>query len=136
MPTPVVPCAAAASDGSGTTGHSAAQVLEEVETIGLVRRAICAHEQVAGYLEGQGVRLCPHALGWRGADLYVLGLVLRQRREPVADGPAWEWLMDWQWIRLVDLRIPVAQRGDWVTCPRDQRPSASEFLTRTCVEAE
>jgi hypothetical protein len=136
MPTPAGQRPAAASDGSGGTGHGAAYVPEEVETIGLVRRAICAREQVAGYLEGQGVRLCPHALGWRGEDIYVLGLVLRQRREPVADGPDWEWLMDWRWIRLADLRIPVAQKGDWVTCPRAQRPNASAFLTRVYVEAE
>jgi hypothetical protein len=126
----------APSDAGDTATRDTRPGVQKIEVLGLLRSAICAREQIAGYLEGQGVRFCPHALGWRGEDLYVLGLVLRERHEPVADGPAWEWLMDWRWIRLADLHISVAYKGDWVTCPRTQRPSASEFLTRVYVEAE
>jgi hypothetical protein len=121
---------------SSTSPRDAGSMGGEVDVLGLVRKAIRDREQVSAYLEGQGVQFCPHVLGWRGQDLYVLGLALRHRSEPVADGPSWEWLMEWQWIRVADLQIPVARKGEWVTCPRTQRPSAEAFLTDVYVEAE
>jgi hypothetical protein len=108
----------------------------EVDAIALIREAIRQRAEIRGYLDGRGIRLCPHALGVRGEDPYLLGLVLHERQESVADGPGWEWLMEWRWIRLVDLHIPIAQKGDWVACPRSQRPSAGEFLTEVYVETE
>ncbi len=107
-----------------------------LETFALVRRAIQNREQLWSCCGGQALRFCPHALGWRGDAAYVLGLVLRERREPAADGATWEWLMEWRWIRLADLEIPSARRGDWIASPREQRPRATEFLTRVYLEAE
>ncbi len=120
----------------GSQRHSGVEIAPGVllETFILIHRAIQHREQLWGYCKGQPVRLCPHALGWRDDDAYVLALVLSDRREP-ADGASWEWLMEWQWIRLPDLDIPFARRDAWVTCPREHRPS-TDFLTQVSIEAE
>jgi len=107
----------------------------DADAIALICGAMRVHAQVRGYLDGRGIRFCPHALGIRGEDTYVLGLVLDERREPVANGPDWRWLMEWRWIRVADLQIPIAEKGDWMTSPRSQRPSA-DFLTEVYVEME
>jgi hypothetical protein len=105
-----------------------------LETFVLMHRAIQKREQVWGYCKGEGVRVCPHALGWRGDDAYVLGLVLRGRRERADEG-AWGWLMEWRWIPLADFDVPSARKDGWVTCPREHRPS-TDFLTQVTIEAE
>ncbi len=106
------------------------------DTFAIVHHAIRHREEVWGYMKGQGIRFCPHALGWRRDDAYVLGLILRERHEGVPDGASWEWLMEWQWLRLADLEVPLARKGEWVTCPGDQRPSVAKFLTEVYAESE
>jgi hypothetical protein len=106
-----------------------------LETFALVHRAMLDCEEVWAYLKGRRVRFCPHALGWRGETPHVLGLLLRDRHERLADGGGWEWLLEWQWLPLADLTIPIARKGEWIACPRDQRPAASEFLTTVFAEA-
>jgi len=125
---------------STTTASTASRTGDDIapavplETFALIQRAILHREQLWGYCKGQGIRICPHALGWRGEDPFVLGLVINDRREPV-EGASWEWLMEWQWVRLADLQIPFARKGDWVTCPREHRPS-TDFLTHVYIEAD
>ncbi|MFB3818546.1 MAG: hypothetical protein ACE147_12830 [Candidatus Methylomirabilales bacterium] len=106
-----------------------------LETFALVHRAMLEREEVWGYLRGRRVRFCPHVLGWRGEDPHVLGLLLQDRREQPPDGGSWGWLLEWQWVPLADLSIPIARKGEWVACPRDQRPAAAEFLTTIFAEA-
>jgi len=122
--------ASAISRGSGAiaTGPS-------LEGFVLIQDAMRRKEQVWGYLDGQCVRFCPHALGWREAEPYVLGLALEPRRDAPMEGGGWEWLLEWRWIRLADLRIPCARKGEWVTSPREQRPPAS-FLSAVYQELE
>ncbi len=120
---------------SSTVPRHSTDVQSDLEALGLVHRAILHREQVWGYYKGQGIRICPHALGWRGHEAYVLGLIVRDRREPIVEGSGWEWLMEWQWIRLTDLGIPFARKGDWVTCPREHRPP-TDFLSHVVIEAQ
>ncbi len=107
-----------------------------LDTFAIVHQAIIHREEVWAYRKGQGIRFCPHALGWRGDDPYVLGLILRERREGLRDGASWEWLMEWQWLGLRDLEVPLARKGEWMTCPADRRPCAAEFLTEVYAQAE
>lgn len=107
----------------------------DLDTLALVHGAIRNKEELWGYMEGRGIRLCPHAVGQRGDEIYVLGLVIREREGVVVEGAGWEWLTEWRWIRLAELQIPVAHRGEWITCPQDRRPPR-DFLTRIYVEAE
>jgi hypothetical protein len=101
----------------------------------LVRGAIRDRQQVCASVGGRPVRLCPQALGWRGEEAYVQAVVLQERRGPGIEGGPWQWLLSWQWIRLADLAISCAVAGEWVTCPRDQRPDR-DFLTQVVCEAE
>lgn len=107
-----------------------------LETFALVHRAILQREQVWSFLKGRRTRFCPHALGWRDEDPHVLGLLIQDRHEQLLDDGGWEWLLEWQWMRLADLAIRVARKSEWITCPRDQRPAAAEFLTTVYVETE
>jgi hypothetical protein len=122
------------SERSTTPRGAAASVGQEsLEIFGLIREAIVRRAQVWANLHGGPIHFCPHALGWRDDDAYVQALVLQERRAGVVEGGTWQWLPNWQWLRLADLEIPVLRRGDWITCPPEQRPALS-FLTLTyCV---
>ena len=106
-----------------------------LESFAFIERAMRSKEQVWGYLDGRPVRFCPHVLGWREAEPFVLGLVMEPRHDAPVEGGGWEWLANWQWIRLADLQIPCARKGQWITCPREQRPPSS-FLSAVYRELE
>ncbi len=107
-----------------------------LEMFTLVHQAILKHEQIWGYLKGWRIRFCPHALGWRHDDPHVLALMLKDRQERFLDADRREWLLEWQWLRLADLAIPIPRKGEWITRPKESRPAVSEFLTEVYVEAE
>lgn len=100
-------------------------------TFALVYHAVRTQQQIVGYVKGQGICFCPHAVGWRGADPYVLALVLPERAEARPDP-----LREWQWLCLADLGIPAVREGRWITAPRAQRPPAAAFLTHVYAEID
>ncbi len=104
------------------------------ETFPQLHQAIVERQEIEGFLKGWRIRFCPHALGWREDDPYVLGLLLEDGQARFPDGGSSEWLLEWRWLRLADLTLPVARKGGSITCPIGQRPAASAFLTE--VEAE
>jgi len=105
------------------------------EQLNVIRGAIARREQVWAYRAGRLVRLCPHALGWREDEPYVLALVLRERPGGAIEGARWERLLGWEWLPVAALESPCPRRGDWITCPREQRPP-TDFLSIICCEAE
>ncbi len=127
-----------AADAASTRGRARPDIGAGVplETFALAQRAMLRREQIWGYLKGWRIRFCPHALGWRGDDPYVLGLILEDRQERLLNESVRETLLEWQWVRLADLAIPVALKGEWISCPKGRRPAASEFLTEVYAEAE
>ncbi len=104
-----------------------------LDTFALIREAIVHRAQVWAILYGGPIHFCLHALGWRGEEAYVQALVLEAHRESIGEGGTRERLLRWQWLRLADLRIPVLRHGEWINCPRDQRP-VTTFLTRVYCE--
>ena len=106
-----------------------------LDAFALIDNAMRRKEQVWGYLDGRPVRFCPHVLGWRDAEPYVLGLLMEPRHDASIEGGGWEWLLNWQWVRLADLRIPCVRNGEWISCPREQRPPSS-FLSAVYQELE
>jgi hypothetical protein len=120
----------ASRQSTATRDAAAAQGLLGV--FALVREAIVRHAQVWAYVDGRALHFCPQTLGWRGEEPYVQALVLRERPEGAHEG--WAWLVGWQWLRLADLRIPALRDGEWISCPRDQRPRTI-FLTSIYCDA-
>jgi hypothetical protein len=114
-------------------GAAASVGQESLEIFGLLREAIVRRAQVWAILHGERIHFCPHALGWRGDEAYVQALVLQERRENVIEGGTWQWLPSWQWVRLADLEIPVVRRGEWITCPPEQRPELDFLTLAYCV---
>ena len=55
-------------------------------------------------------------------------LAPQECREDVIGGGTWQWLPNWQWVRRADLEIPMVRRGEWITCPPEQR-SDLDFLS-------
>ncbi len=105
-----------------------------LDSFGLIREAIRARAQLWACVHGRAMRLCPQMLGWHGDDAYVQALVLQPRPGGVLEGGTWQWLLHWQWIRLADLQIPTLGAGQWIGCPREQRPDTN-FLSRVYCEA-
>jgi hypothetical protein len=122
--------------GAGTRGWTRLEVGGGVplETFAVVYHAIVEHQQVRACLKGHHITFCPHALGWRHEDPYVLGLILSDRRPTPPEPRDAEAPVEWQWLRLADLEIPTSHKGDWLTRPPDLRPQAARFLTETYVE--
>ncbi len=106
-----------------------------LETFSLVHRAMREGHQIWAYLKGWRIRFCPHALGWRGDDPHVLGLIVEDRQERFLNGGSLVTLPEWQWLRLADLAIPIAVKGEVITRAKTRRPAASEFLTEVYAEA-
>ena len=116
------------SKGSTAPRVAAANVGQiSLEIFGLIRETIVRQAQVWANLHGERIHFCPHALGWRGDEAYVQALVLQERREDVIEGGTW------QWVRLADLEIPVIRRGEWITCPPEQRPDLDFLTLAYCV---
>jgi hypothetical protein len=105
------------------------------DRLNVIRGALAKREQVWAYLDGRLVRLCPHALGWREDEPYVLALVLRERPGAAIEGARWERLLGWEWLPVAALESPCPRQGDWITCPREQRPP-TDFLSVVSCEAE
>jgi hypothetical protein len=105
------------------------------KSLEVIRCAVAEREQVWAYVDGHLIRLCPHALGWRGDEAYVLALVLRERPGTAVEAAPWEWLLGWEWLPVAALESPCRRQGDWITCPREQRPP-TDFLSVVCCEAE
>jgi hypothetical protein len=104
------------------------------DSFALIREAIAERSQVWAYVDGRAIHFCPQTLGWHGDDAYVHALVLQPRPGSVVEGGTWQWLLRWQWIRLADLQIPTLGGGQWIGCPREQRPDTN-FLSRVYCEA-
>lgn len=96
------------------------------EVVQIVKYAVKAQEQLWGRYRGRVQRMWPHALGWRGGRLYVLGFFL-DAREPTVSR--------WEWLPLSELSEPRTQPGVWIGSPRTCRPS-SDFLDRVLVECD
>jgi hypothetical protein len=97
----------------------------------LIQRAMLRKGQIWGRLPDGDVRFCPYALGWRGAEPYVLGL----QPELFTKDHGWGWHFSWKWIRLADLQTPLSRLGSWVPCPQEHRPPVN-FLTHIYCEIE
>lgn len=79
----------------------------------MVYRAVQTKRLVHAGLHGHSILFCPHVLGLRHAEPFVLGYqvsgMFAQRGEGDADAP----LRGWRWIRLGDLREARLVPGAW-----------------------
>ncbi len=93
----------------------------------VIGRAIQEHQQIRALRRGEEVVFCPHALGVRNGEPWVLGFTMEANGLSPAPG-------SWVWFRLAELRAVSGQAGVWLTAPRWSRPEVRRFLEDIQVE--
>jgi len=80
----------------------------EFHVVASYRMAITRRETIRARYEGRVVTLWPYALGWRGPEVHVLGLLMPDeapgRRPPIVV----------QWYRVADLQLLSVQKRYWI----------------------
>jgi len=112
-----------------TSSATAATILPagQASASEIIRGAIQRNEQIRARHDRAEVVFCPHALGERRGEPWVLGFTLVA--SPASPAPG-----SWEWFSLAGLQDVTAQPGVWLTAPRWSRPSAASFLATVAVE--
>ncbi len=101
----------------------------------VIRAAMLGRRQLRGRRQGRTVCFCPHALGWREGNAYVLGFMIQPDPTlPAAPGTWGRWLRLWQWLPLEEFDSVDSVEGPWFTMPHRQDPSLI-FLHRVDGQA-
>jgi len=84
-----------------------------------ISRAIYRRREVSARLGREAIVFCPHALGFRRAEPYVLALTAPAPSGPEVSGPGWRW------VAVADLRDVRLQGHFWSAAP--PLPSFGDF---------
>jgi hypothetical protein len=99
------------------------------EACALVQRAVRERRPILARCRRDLILVCPHALGRRGGDWYVLTFGYFDT------SPGTFTSGSWRWLRVADLsRVEI--KGDfWLSAPPASRPSL-RFLDEVVAEVE
>ncbi len=103
----------------GVVGDRSTRTRTQIHTYQLVARAVREQRPLFAYYEGRLVVMCPHVLGRRAGEWYVLGFGYFDVDFRTLAVPC-----SWRWLPLRDLEEPEIQGSFWLTAPRETRPSA------------